>query len=88
MVADWLDPKLTDPQTVRELIDSVPAPVLNPYPVSKAVNNVRNNSPEAAGPVSTPEPGMSTHQAQRTSLSYRWPGPQPGSHRPQVRSYR
>ena len=51
MVADWLDPKLTDPQTVRELIDSVPAPVLNPYPVSKAVNNVRNNSPELLTPV-------------------------------------
>jgi putative SOS response-associated peptidase YedK len=46
MLDTWLDPKLTDPESVRELIASVPPPVLNPYPVSKAVNNVRNNGPE------------------------------------------
>ena len=46
MLDTWLDPKLTDPGSVRELIASVPPPVLNPYPVSKAVNNVRNNGPE------------------------------------------
>ena len=44
-------PRLTDPQSVRELIASVPPPVLNPYPVSKAVNNVRNNGPELLAPV-------------------------------------
>ena len=42
---------MTDPDSVRELIASVPPPVLNPYPVSKAVNNVRNNSPELLTPV-------------------------------------
>ena len=46
MLDAWLDPMLTDPGSVRELIASVPSPVLNPYPVSKAVNNVRNNGPE------------------------------------------
>ena len=51
MLADWLDPKLTEPQSVRELIASVRSPVLQPYPVSKAVNNVRNNSPELLTPV-------------------------------------
>jgi len=51
MLDAWLDPKMTDPESVRELIGPVPPPVLNPYPVSKAVNNVRNNSPELLSPV-------------------------------------
>jgi len=51
MLAAWLDPTLTDPESVRELIASVPPPVLNPYPVSKAVNNVRNNRPDLLTPV-------------------------------------
>jgi len=50
MLDAWLDPKLTDPGSVRELIKSVPPPILNPYPVSKAVNNVRNNSPDLLTP--------------------------------------
>jgi hypothetical protein len=41
----------TDPESVRELIASVPPPVLNPYRVSKAVNNVRNKRPELLAPV-------------------------------------
>ena len=51
MLDAWLDPMMTDPESVRELIASVPPPVLNPYPVSKAVNSVRNNSPELLAPV-------------------------------------
>jgi len=41
---------MTDPDSVRELIASVPPPVLNPYPVSTAVNNVRNNRPDLLTP--------------------------------------
>lgn len=51
LLADWLDPKLTDRETVREMIKSVPSPVLTPYPVSKAVNNVRNNRPDLLTPI-------------------------------------
>ncbi len=51
MLDAWLDPKMTGLESVRELIASVPPPVLNPYPVSKAVNNVRNNSPELLAPI-------------------------------------
>ena len=51
LLADWLDPKLTDHDTVREMIKSVPPPVLTPYPVSKAVNNVRNNRPDLLTPI-------------------------------------
>lgn len=52
LLADWLDPKLTDRDTVREMITSVPPPVLTPYPVSNAVNNVRNNRPDLLTPIS------------------------------------
>jgi len=51
MLGDWLDPKLTDRDSVRDLIGSVPPPVLTPYPVSKAVNNARNNRPELLEPI-------------------------------------
>jgi len=51
MVDDWLDPKLTDAESVRKLIGSIAPPVLNPYPVSKAVNDVRNNGPDLLAPV-------------------------------------
>jgi putative SOS response-associated peptidase YedK len=51
MLGAWLDPRLTDPGAVRELIGSVPPPVLDPYRVGRAVNNVRNNGPELLTPV-------------------------------------
>jgi len=47
----WLDPTLTDSERVRELLDSVPEPRLQPYEVSTAVNSVRNNSAELLSPV-------------------------------------
>jgi putative SOS response-associated peptidase YedK len=49
--AAWLDPGLTDRETVRELLDAVPPPVLDTYEVSTAVNSVRNNGPELVEPV-------------------------------------
>lgn len=48
----WLDPGLTDVGTVRELLASIPPPVLETYEVSTAVNSVRNNGPELVEPVS------------------------------------
>lgn len=44
----WLDPDLNDTAAVRELL--VPATAMDAYPVSKAVNNVRNNGPELMAP--------------------------------------
>lgn len=51
MIADWLDPGTTDLDRVREMVAAVPPPALQPYPVSKAVNSVRNNGPELLAPV-------------------------------------
>jgi putative SOS response-associated peptidase YedK len=41
----WLDPKLTDPETVRELVAAMPPPVLQAYQVSTEVNSPKNNGP-------------------------------------------
>jgi putative SOS response-associated peptidase YedK len=49
--ARWLDPALTDPGQVRELLAAIPEPRLEPYEVSPAVNSPRNNGPELVQPV-------------------------------------
>jgi putative SOS response-associated peptidase YedK len=49
----WLDPGLTDPDTARALLGSVPPPVLDTHEVSVAVNSVRNNGPELILPVAS-----------------------------------
>ncbi len=51
LAADWLDPSLTDPDRVRELVASVPEPRMTPTEVSTAVNNVRNDSVDLVRPV-------------------------------------
>lgn len=43
--ADWLDPAVTSPDEVRDLLVPAAAGGLDVYPVSPAVNNVRNNGP-------------------------------------------
>ncbi len=43
--ADWLDPSRTDARDVRALLVPAAAGGLDAYPVSLAVNNVRNNGP-------------------------------------------
>lgn len=43
--ADWLDPARTDADKVRELLVPAVSGGLDAYPVSPAVNNVRNNGP-------------------------------------------
>jgi putative SOS response-associated peptidase YedK len=47
----WLDPTMTDPAAVRDLLASVPSPLLETYRVSTEVNSVRNNGPELIEPV-------------------------------------
>jgi putative SOS response-associated peptidase YedK len=47
----WLDPTLTDPAVVRDLLASMPEPVLETYEVSTAVNSAQNDGPELLTPV-------------------------------------
>ncbi|WP_067901860.1 SOS response-associated peptidase [Actinomadura chibensis] len=47
----WLDPELTDTETVRGLLVPAMAGTMDAYPVSKAVNSVKNNGPELIAPV-------------------------------------
>jgi putative SOS response-associated peptidase YedK len=49
--AAWLDPALTEPAAVRDLLASMPPPVLETYEVSTAVNSVKNDGPELVEPV-------------------------------------
>lgn len=51
LAARWLDPTLTDPTQVRELVEAVPEPLLEPTAVSAAVGNVRNDGPELVQPI-------------------------------------
>ena len=49
--AAWLDPTLTEPDRVNELLASIPDPNLSPREVSSRVNSVRNNGPELVEPI-------------------------------------
>lgn len=49
----WLDPRTTDPGSVEGLLRAVPDPALVPREVSRAVGNVRNDSPELIEPAVT-----------------------------------
>ena len=44
-VDDWLDPELTDPARVRDLLAVTDAELLEAYAVSTEVNSVQNNHP-------------------------------------------
>ncbi len=46
-----LNPHITDPADVREMIAAMPEPHLIPRPVGKAVGNVRNNGPQLIEPL-------------------------------------
>ncbi|MFB4312577.1 SOS response-associated peptidase [Actinomadura sp. 21ATH] len=48
----WLDPDLTDTERVRGLLVPAMSGTMTAQPVSKAVNNVRNNGPELIKPLS------------------------------------
>jgi putative SOS response-associated peptidase YedK len=47
---EWLDPDVTDAMQVERLLVPYPAHEMEATPVSKAVNNVRNNGPELIEP--------------------------------------
>jgi putative SOS response-associated peptidase YedK len=54
--ADWLDPEQKDPAALTDLLVPSPGGGLEAYPVSKAVNNHRNNGPELIEPLAEAEP--------------------------------
>lgn len=49
--ADWLDSGLTDVARVAQLLEPAAPGLLEAYPVSRAVGNVRNNGPELVEPL-------------------------------------
>jgi len=52
--AAWLDCSSDDPATARKLLDAIPPARLEPYVVSPAVGNVRNDGPELIEPAALP----------------------------------
>ncbi|MEO7261830.1 MAG: SOS response-associated peptidase [Jatrophihabitantaceae bacterium] len=52
--AAWLDCSSDDPATARAILDQIPQARLEPYVVSPAVGNVRNDGPELIQPVELP----------------------------------
>jgi len=48
---EWLDPTRSEPDELRELLVPAAPGLLDAYPVSTAVNNVRNNGPELVEPL-------------------------------------
>ncbi|HST50060.1 SOS response-associated peptidase [Jatrophihabitans sp.] len=53
--AAWLDCSSDDPETARRILEEIPPARLEPYVVSPAVGNVRNDGPELIEPVALPE---------------------------------
>lgn len=53
----WLDPSLTEPGEVRELLVPPGAGAVRVYPVGTAVSDVRNNGPELVGELAGAEVG-------------------------------
>lgn len=56
----WLDPALSGPDEIRSLLVPAAAGSLEAYPVSTAVNKVRNNGPDLVKPL--PEMGISSNE--------------------------
>lgn len=49
--ADWLDPAERDPAGLQSLLQPYPAEAMTAHPVSRAVNNPRNDTPECITPL-------------------------------------
>jgi putative SOS response-associated peptidase YedK len=52
--AAWLDPNLDDPDALRALLQPLSPEGWTAFPVSRAVNNPRNNGPELIAPLEIP----------------------------------
>ena len=51
----WLDPEPRDPPELKDLLKPYPAELMEAYPVSRAVNSPKNNSPTCVEPIA-PDP--------------------------------
>jgi putative SOS response-associated peptidase YedK len=49
--AVWLDPKITEPQTLLPLLKPYPSDLMEFYPVSKLVNSPAHDTPDCIVPV-------------------------------------
>ena len=50
----WLDPGVTDPAEIADLLQPFDARLMRKYPVSSTVNKVGNDGPECAEEVTMP----------------------------------
>ena len=48
---EWLSPEVTDPVAIQHLLQPFPASEMEAYPISTAVNNVRNDGEELIEPL-------------------------------------
>src|SRR5665647_3325063 len=47
----WLDPTITDPVALADILKPYPAAEMTTYRVSRAVNSPKNNKPELIAPI-------------------------------------
>jgi putative SOS response-associated peptidase YedK len=52
----WLDPGFRDQQTLKGMLDSAPESLLELTPVSRHVNNPKNDDAQCVAPLSDSEP--------------------------------
>ncbi len=91
LLDSWLDPHLTDTRQVRDLLATMPPPVLDPYPVSKAVNRVGTNRPDCSSRspcdrARRPSLGRTRTADRVDRRSGGRPRPQPGARHPRNRT--
>lgn len=65
---EWLDPSHPDPGELRRLFEPYPGDRMDLYPVSKAVNNVRNQGEELLEPLDESAAGDDTDGPEQMSL--------------------
>ena len=52
----WLDPRMTEPEELKPILQQLPSEHMQSWAVGKAVGNVRNQGPELMEPIGPPEP--------------------------------
>ena len=73
--ADWLDPANSDVADLRALLSPAAASGLTTYPVSTAVNSVRNNGPQLIEPIAAATGGAVSWRGARAAGAQEVRGP-------------
>ena len=68
VVDAWLDPAVTDPGFLRELLDPLPEAELEAYEVGREVSNVRNDGPDLVTPAALSTPAPAPEPPRQASL--------------------